>query len=83
MKIRHDMRRIPRATPPPRTARRIANARKAFFRAFLDANDLLIAPGDNDKPRDLSDAERQLVKDAARLSLGIERSRLHKELPGF
>lgn len=29
MKIRHDMRRIPRATPPPRTARRIANARKA------------------------------------------------------
>lgn len=57
--------------------------RKAFFRAFLDANDLLITPGDNDKPRDLSDAERQLVEDAARLSLGIERSRLHKELPGF
>ena len=29
MTIRHDMKRIPRATPPPRSARRIANARKA------------------------------------------------------
>jgi len=29
MKIRHDMKRIPRATLPPRTARRIANAKRA------------------------------------------------------
>lgn len=29
MIIRHDMKRIPRATMPPRSARRIANARRA------------------------------------------------------
>ena len=29
MRIRHDMKRIPRATLPPRSARRIANAQRA------------------------------------------------------
>lgn len=55
--------------------------RKALFRAFLAANDLLVPATDDDEPRKpLSDAERRLQEDAWRLSLGIRKSALHKQL---
>jgi hypothetical protein len=57
--------------------------RKALFRAFLAANDLLLPASDDDAPsKPLSDAEERLVEDAARLSLGIRKSALHKQLAG-
>jgi len=57
--------------------------RKALFRAFLAANDLLLPATDDDAPsKPLSDAERRMLEDAARLSLGIEKSALHKQLAG-
>ncbi|MBR3087314.1 MAG: hypothetical protein IKH04_13035 [Kiritimatiellae bacterium] len=57
--------------------------RKALFRAFLAANDLLLEASADDEPRKpLSDAERCLLEDAARLSLGIEKTMLRKQLTG-
>lgn len=57
--------------------------RKAFYRAFLEANDLLLPASDDDAPsKPLSDAEERLIEDAARLSLGIQKSALHKQLAG-
>jgi len=53
---------------------------RAFFRAFLTANDLLLQPRADEPERELSAADRRRILDAERLALGIERSELRKQI---
>lgn len=64
-------------------SREYARQRKALFLAFLGANGLILDDSDDDPPRGpLTEAERQLVSDAARLAAGIEKTQLRRQLPG-
>lgn len=51
--------------------------RKAFYRAFLVANDLLAPADENEK---FSDQELEEARLSNRLAVGIKRSDLHKQL---
>ena len=53
---------------------------KAFYRAFLVANDLLCAP-DPDSP-DPTEEEVRRCEEAARLAIGIEASQIRKQIAG-
>ena len=53
--------------------------RKALFRAFIDANDLLLPYAPELAPQ--TDEERDLCEEARRLALGIQKSALAKQLP--
>lgn len=60
-------------------SRDYANQLRAVFRAFLQANDLLLPCAPDRQP---TDAERKRAEIASRLALGIKRSQLHKQLKG-
>jgi hypothetical protein len=51
----------------------------AFFRAFLQANDLLLPYGAAGEP---SDSEKRMAEVAARLANGIKKSALHRQIEG-
>ena len=54
--------------------------KKAFFRAFLEANDLL-TPYDPETAAKATAEELAEAKEARRLAVGIQRSALNKQLP--
>jgi hypothetical protein len=53
--------------------------RRALLRAVLQANDLLLPP-DEGAERRLTEAELEMARDASRLSIGIDRTQIHKQL---
>lgn len=55
--------------------------RKMFFRAFCEANDLLLSPSNDDdcRPTEEEIADAMI---ASRMAVGIERTVIHKQLQG-
>lgn len=57
-----------------------AERKRAFLRAFLDTNDLLLEPTEDDAKREYTDEELNLIHESARYSAFMDKAKVRKSI---